>query len=262
MNSLADRIAWLVEQSHGGKVRAAAADIRIPQQTLAQLKGGDATNPRAETLKKIGRFYGVTSDWLLYGQGAAPAIEAREDATAAYWSAARRWARAIEDLHLERDVQDAVYRLPFTIRTAIGLTPAADVDPRDAEAQIPPEFADAIRLELQAWTAFFEGWIRLSGLRTVSAMLTREAPALQMGFNLTALALLAAGTLKSKAVLSAAQTRAAAAFDYAERFEAAHPNMSTIYQRAAVEKQHWDALRQTPKIPPSNRQKAPARPKR
>ena len=67
--TIARRVRLLVDISHRGSVNAAARDSGVPQRTLARIVDGSVVNPRADVLRSLATFYGVTLDWLVQGRG-------------------------------------------------------------------------------------------------------------------------------------------------------------------------------------------------
>lgn len=70
--TLADRVAWLIERSHAGSVNAAAKECGVPQRSLARIANGQAPHPRADVVLQLATYYDTTADWLLRGVGERP----------------------------------------------------------------------------------------------------------------------------------------------------------------------------------------------
>lgn len=76
MNSINDRIAWVVEQS--GMTRTAFAEkLNVSQSYVTRLASGEKA-PSDRTIADICRIYGISESWLRTGEG-EPKIKLDED---------------------------------------------------------------------------------------------------------------------------------------------------------------------------------------
>jgi hypothetical protein len=78
VSTIASRLRWLVDGSHGGSVNAAAADVGVPQRTLDAAVRGEHY-PRLPAIRKIVAYYGCTLDWLIDGAGSPPVVRPVEE---------------------------------------------------------------------------------------------------------------------------------------------------------------------------------------
>ena len=77
LDSLAARVAYLIDRFHGGSARAASAFAGVPQRTLLNIATGAVAHPRVDALERIARSHepaGVTMDWLVSGRGSPPRV--------------------------------------------------------------------------------------------------------------------------------------------------------------------------------------------
>ncbi len=95
---IASRITALVAFRDNNNVRAAARRVGIPHATLARIAAGRTPNPRAGALTRIASAYGVTTDWLLTGEGEGQTTAMTQDLTE------DRTAKALSAKALSEDV--------------------------------------------------------------------------------------------------------------------------------------------------------------
>ena len=74
LNTLAERVRFLVDRYWGGSVNAAAVHIGVPQQTLHRIATGKTPNPRIAVVARIAEVCRVTPDWLVSGKGVSPPL--------------------------------------------------------------------------------------------------------------------------------------------------------------------------------------------
>jgi transcriptional regulator with XRE-family HTH domain len=72
--SVAKRVARL-RAARGESLRDAAARIGVSHTTIARIEKGETPSSSHTTLAKIATGYGVTSEWLITGKGAASPLE-------------------------------------------------------------------------------------------------------------------------------------------------------------------------------------------
>lgn len=179
MGPIATRIRQLIDSADGGSVNAAARAIGLPQATLAQIVKERIKRPRAETLARIAARYNVSVDWILSGEGKAPAT--REIVV----GEAIAWDRLVDSLQLSRPADWALSELPqaaeegrfwlFNTDSGAGLAAAAD-----------PQLRDARRHLYAGWSAFVHVLVRHFGLHGARELLEREIAPLARGFLPTA----------------------------------------------------------------------------
>ena len=165
--SLSKRVLRLVEDSHGGNVRAAARDIGVPQQTLQRIVRGSGASPRVDTLQRIARFYRTSVDWLLTGEGAGP------NATERY-AEAFQWLEILRSLDLPAGLHDVMMELPkATTHAVYGLIVGVHVLPGHPEGphgRETRELIEALREERRAWVRLVREWVRQFGVARVRAL--------------------------------------------------------------------------------------------
>src|SRR5688500_5935450 len=110
--ALAGRVRQLIERFHDGSVNAAAADTGVSQPTLSRIASGKVKNPRRPAIEQIARFYGVSVDWLVRGEGDGPDEVVRAFPVGPATAQWLRWTRLVADLGLPAKLEKAVLDLP------------------------------------------------------------------------------------------------------------------------------------------------------
>jgi transcriptional regulator with XRE-family HTH domain len=65
MNTIASRIIWLRE-SHGLNQADFSEKVGVTQSNISRIENG-TQKPSADTLVALSHFFGVTTDWILFG---------------------------------------------------------------------------------------------------------------------------------------------------------------------------------------------------
>lgn len=187
--TLHDRVRTLIESRYGGNVNAAAKASGIPQRNLAAIVAREIKNPRAELVGRIARWFMVSTDWLLTGEGKGP-----DDEWGVGVQEFLEWKHLITDLKLDEPVHTLTLRLPRAAAGAMIVFRVSQLGGRptrkrkiehyelEERAPFAPGFLDASRLEYQAWLAFFKQWLELAGREKVRQVLMRNAEAIRVRF--------------------------------------------------------------------------------
>jgi transcriptional regulator with XRE-family HTH domain len=172
-NTLARRVRSLVESIHGGSINAAATDLGMAHPTLARIVDGRVQSPRSDALEKIGKFYGVSADWLLTGEGKGPAPQT--DANVLPQVELYRWYRVVDRIEPNAELKTVMYALPNAIRNAVNNTPFQVGAQTQHDLRIRASYRDAVAHELQGWSMLITTWLDGWGTETVRAYLGRDA---------------------------------------------------------------------------------------
>jgi transcriptional regulator with XRE-family HTH domain len=169
---LSDRVSYLIADSFGGSVRAAAGGIGVPQRTLANIASGDTSNPRADVLQAIADGFHTTTDWLLTGRGESPLKSQRQEAVYSSWNNLLRKLDLPADLeaHL-REVPRAIERFDVLFAELSGWLPRRE---RPAMS-VPDEQLRDYRKLAAAWTANVARKIEQNGIERVRAAFLHSA---------------------------------------------------------------------------------------
>lgn len=162
--TLADRVRLLVDSVHEGNVNAAAKDLGIAQATLARIVAADperrVENPRRDALEKIAKFYNVSADWLLSGEGRGPAPQSPYNVLPQ--AEVYRWIQFVDRLGVTGPGREALASLPYGVVNAIHNLPFREDGKTESGLRIRAAYRDAIALELRAWLKYFaaaiDGW--------------------------------------------------------------------------------------------------------
>jgi transcriptional regulator with XRE-family HTH domain len=175
--ALASRIEGLILESHQGIVSRAAADIGIPQPTLARLAAGKVKNPRLDALQALTAYYGVSADWLLEGRGEGPRARVGPGGITPEW---KEWEALLRGLEPSQEAFEAALFLPFAAYRAWFLLTRDDtVSP--PKNRVRMGLRDLVR-EISVWTASFRAIIDEFGRDHLRAALERHVDDARLGF--------------------------------------------------------------------------------
>jgi transcriptional regulator with XRE-family HTH domain len=166
--SLATRVAFLVDHFHGGSINDAAKALGVAQPTIGRIVRGQVQEPRAGLVSRMSELWGVTTDWLLRGVGEPPVLD--DDSS---WY--RRWKLFVLSFlgdSADPEAKAILLQLPLTPVYAALEIGAALGDRSDASESLGEEAAAEIA---QAWRRLLE---RLPGTsdkrRLISAIRASE----------------------------------------------------------------------------------------
>lgn len=218
--TLGGRVRELIDEFHAGSLRKAARDLGIPVTTLFQVVG-DQRQPRAETLRTIARYYMVSADWLLTGEGLGPV-----------YASDARGAVALHERPWKTPASAGWLTWKFLLFDRIGLPPGVREDwnlvpvtplvaaagksfgssgrgkPNSAKAEIAAATHDALIAAVdsscRAWHGYFSALVELFGVDAVRDYMVGQHDYARLGFNPLGLELALGDTTAAAAVLSRA----------------------------------------------------------
>jgi transcriptional regulator with XRE-family HTH domain len=180
LQSLAERVQYLVDRWHDGSVNAAATEIGVPEPTLRRIAAGDTVNPRLAVLQKIARHYRVGLDWLATGSGDGPAPAEHEPTRAFMGREWLNWVKVVQNLGLTPVEADAVLHLPAA--TVMGWNRLAVEAQKDRGVKARDVLTDANAAELVAWTKLLSGLVDVYGKGEVVRALRKHIDQVRLGF--------------------------------------------------------------------------------
>lgn len=179
-DDLAARVRRLVDAYHEGSVNAAAADIGIPQRSLARIAGGEVTTPRLPAIQAIARYYLVSVGWLLEGEGDTPILDLPPERLKLNLLARRI---AGDDPEIEQLVRD----LPNAPSWAVGaLLTGFQSGSYQEEAfgkSLRPQIAAASELSCQCWRLVLDAMAQVIGYGDLREFLTQQRTLVGLGFS-------------------------------------------------------------------------------
>ncbi len=167
--TLADRVRHLITARHAS-VNSAARVLGLPQRTLADVVSGKVKNPRADLVKRIAEFHGVTTDWLISGEGELPPLD--PDLMHFPVEAAGKWDELIGGLGLSLEAEEIIGGAPYAFGDTIAQLPfVLERDDHEAVAKI----RKARYFGYAAWIALVSSLIDLWGKDVVRERLNHPA---------------------------------------------------------------------------------------
>lgn len=195
LQSLAERVQYLVDRWHNGSINAAASEIGIPEPTLRRIAAGDTINPRLAVLQKIAKYYRVGLDWLGSGSGEGPEKTEHEPMRVITRREWLNWSKLVEDLGLTPIEADAVLHLPSA--TVLGWNRLAVQAQKDRGVKAGDLLAEANAAELVAWTKLIAGLVDVYGKPEVVRALRKHLDQVRLGFAALPLRLLREGVIST-----------------------------------------------------------------
>jgi transcriptional regulator with XRE-family HTH domain len=169
--AFADRIRGLIQGSHRGVVSRAAADIGIPQPTLARLVAGKVKSPRLDAIQALSAYYDISTDWLLSGVGEGPDTSGPVAQTAEW----KRWESLLEGLGLSEPAFTAALLVPFAALRAWTLLTHDDAYSLKMNLDLGGE--------VETWIWVFQEIIDELGRDHLRAALERHVDEARLGFG-------------------------------------------------------------------------------
>ena len=189
------RVRGLVETYFEGSEAKAAKTWRLRQSTLNRFLNERTSRHHVDFVRKIARYHGFPTDWLLDGEGPGPAPVPKPP------DLFDKWDKLVSSLELTPLTKRAVRLLPTQVGRAFEALvlgrPSPEAfgeEPRRLPLPAVRGVWHAVRHELFAWTRLLEGMVAAYGREAVRDTLEEDWPAIMLGYQGVALNLWAGGT--------------------------------------------------------------------
>lgn len=171
---LGQRTRWLVDRYWGGSVNRAAKDLGVTQSLLHRVASGELDSPRTSVVDAFRRYFDVSSDWLLGGDGPEPG--ALDAAGRPLVPGVARWRRVVEQMELDPTMAREVLELPYSVWRAAELL---SVESDSTPAWVSKALSDS----LDAWSTVFEALISEPMRAPIQSRLQQLRALTRLGFS-------------------------------------------------------------------------------